>query len=151
MLYFGDFYIGDIFINETGYTKEPQKLSNPRFGVKVKSLSRVQLCNPMDCSLPGSCIHGILQARVLEWVAISFSRGLPNSGTKPRSPTLWTDALPSEPPGKPIITESVVHKFQVTELDHRPSKMESILLCFFILIKRVFFLSNSHIFSPSNW
>ena len=66
MLYFGDFYIGDIFINETGYTKEPQKLSNPRFGVKVKSLSRVQLCNPMDCSLPGSCIHGILQARVLE-------------------------------------------------------------------------------------
>ena len=33
------------------------------------------LCNPMDCSLPGSSIHGIFQARVLEWVAISFSRG----------------------------------------------------------------------------
>ena len=33
------------------------------------------LCNPMDCSLPGSSIYGILQARVLEWVAISFSRG----------------------------------------------------------------------------
>ena len=33
------------------------------------------LCDPMDCSLPGSSIHGILQARVLEWVAISFSRG----------------------------------------------------------------------------
>ena len=33
------------------------------------------LCNPMDCSLPGSSLHGILQARVLEWVAISFSRG----------------------------------------------------------------------------
>ena len=33
------------------------------------------LCNPMDCSLPGSTIHGILQARILEWVAISFSRG----------------------------------------------------------------------------
>ena len=32
------------------------------------------LCNPMDCSLPGSSIHGIFQARVLEWVAISFSR-----------------------------------------------------------------------------
>ena len=31
------------------------------------------LCNPMDCSLPGSYIHGIFQARVLEWVAISFS------------------------------------------------------------------------------
>ena len=32
------------------------------------------LCDPMDCSLPGSSLHGILQARVLEWVAISFSR-----------------------------------------------------------------------------
>ena len=33
------------------------------------------LCNPMDCSPPGSSVHGILQARILEWVAISFSRG----------------------------------------------------------------------------
>ena len=32
-------------------------------------------CNPMDCSLPGSSDHGILQARILQWVAISFSRG----------------------------------------------------------------------------
>ena len=33
------------------------------------------LCDPMDCSLPGSSVHGILQARILEWVALSFSRG----------------------------------------------------------------------------
>ena len=33
------------------------------------------LCNPMDCILPGSSIHGIFQARILEWVAISFFRG----------------------------------------------------------------------------
>ena len=33
------------------------------------------LCNPMDCSLPGSSVHGIFQAIVLEWIAISFSRG----------------------------------------------------------------------------
>ena len=32
-------------------------------------------CNPMDCSLPGSSVHEILQARILEWVAISVSRG----------------------------------------------------------------------------
>ena len=32
-------------------------------------------CDPMDCSLPGSSVHGILQAGILEWVAISFSRG----------------------------------------------------------------------------
>ena len=45
---------------------------------KVKSevaQSCPTLCDPMDCSLPGSSIHGIFQARVLEWVAISFSRG----------------------------------------------------------------------------
>ena len=34
------------------------------------------LCNPMDCSLPGSSVHGIFQARILEWVAISYSRSL---------------------------------------------------------------------------
>ena len=41
------------------------------------------LCDPMDCSLPGSSVHGIFQARVLEWVAISFSRG----SSQPRD---WT-------------------------------------------------------------
>ena len=35
------------------------------------------LCDPMDCNLPGSSVHGIFQARVLEWVAIFFSRGTP--------------------------------------------------------------------------
>ena len=39
----------------------------------AQSLSRVQLCNPMDCSPPGSSVHGISQARILEWVAIPFS------------------------------------------------------------------------------
>ena len=33
-------------------------------------------CHPMDCILPGSSVHGILQARILEWVAIPFSRGI---------------------------------------------------------------------------
>ena len=41
--------------------------------MKVKS--SLTLCNPMDCSPPGSSVHGIFQTRVLEWVAISFSRG----------------------------------------------------------------------------
>ena len=44
--------------------------------VCAKSLqSCLTLCDPMNCSLPGSSAHGILQARMLEWVAISFSRG----------------------------------------------------------------------------
>ena len=41
------------------------------------------LCDPMDCSLPGSSIHGIFQAKVLEWVAIAFSRG----SSQPRTRT----------------------------------------------------------------
>ena len=45
--------------------------------------SCLTLCGPMDCSLPGSSLHGILQARVLEWVAISFSRG----SSRPRDQT----------------------------------------------------------------
>ena len=40
------------------------------------SFSRVRLFGPMDCSLPGSSIHGILQARILEWVVMLFSRGI---------------------------------------------------------------------------
>ena len=40
----------------------------------AQSLSRVWLCDPVDCSLPGSSAHGILQARILEWGAISFSK-----------------------------------------------------------------------------
>ena len=54
----------------------------------------------MDCSLPGSSAYGISQAKILEWVAISFSRGLPNPGIKLTSPALQIDSLPSEPPGK---------------------------------------------------
>ena len=46
------------------------------------------LCDPMDCSLPGPSVHGIFQARILQWVAISFSRDLPDPGIEPRSPVL---------------------------------------------------------------
>ena len=56
------------------------------------------LCDPMDCSLPGPSVHGILQARILEWVATPSSRDLPNPGIEPRSPTLQVDSTPSEPP-----------------------------------------------------
>ena len=59
------------------------------------------LWDPMDCSPPGSSAHGILQARILGWVAIFFSRkqlDLPDLGIKPGYPTLPRDSLPSEPP-----------------------------------------------------
>ena len=68
----------------------------------LSRFSRVRLCDPMGCNLPGSSVHGILQARRLEWVAISFSRGPSNPGMKPGSPALQANSLPSKPPGKTL-------------------------------------------------
>ena len=67
-------------------------------------LSRVRLCDPTDCSLPGSSACGISQERTLEWVAISYSMG--SSQPKWNKHLLrllhWqADPLPPEPPGKP--------------------------------------------------
>jgi len=84
------------------------------------------LCDPMDCSPPGSSVHGILQARILDWLTIPFSRGssltqgiFPDPGIELRSPALQVDSLPSEPPGKPfkrIVKENYQelhgHKFE---------------------------------------
>ena len=64
-------------------------------------LSCWTLCNAMDCSPPGSSVHGILQARILEWIAIPFSRDLPDPRIKCKSPPLQAYFLPYEPPEKP--------------------------------------------------
>ena len=65
------------------------------------------MCDPTDCSLPGSSEHGILQARILGWVAMPSSGDLPDSGIKPASLTVslhWqVGSLPLVPPGKPIM------------------------------------------------
>ena len=62
------------------------------------------LCDPVDCSLLGSSVHGILQTGILEWVSMPSPGDLPNPGIKPRSPALQADSLSSEPPGKPTNT-----------------------------------------------
>ena len=61
--------------------------------------SCLTLCNSMDCSPSGSSVHGILQARKLEWVAIPFSRWsiFPIQAFEPRSPAFQVDSLLSEP------------------------------------------------------
>ena len=57
--------------------------------MKVKiAQSRLSLSDPMDYT-----VYGILQARILEWVAFPFSRGLSNPGTKPGSPALQADSV----------------------------------------------------------
>ena len=54
------------------------------------------LCNPMDCSPPDSSVHGILQARILEWVAIFSPEDSPDPEIKSGSPALQAGSLPSE-------------------------------------------------------
>ena len=75
----------------------------------LSHFSHVRLCNPMDCSLPGSSVHGILQAKILEWVTVSSSR----ASSQPRDQrslfclVLWqADSLPLVPPGKPTYRKS---------------------------------------------
>ena len=87
--------------------------------MKVKSESEVAqssptLPDPMDCSLPGSSVHGIFQARILEWVATAFSKNpgvgshsLPQGifliqGSNLESPPLQADSLPSELPRRSL-------------------------------------------------
>ena len=64
--------------------------------------SCLTLCNCMDCSPPDFSVHEILKARILEWVAIPFSRRSAQPRDQPGSPSLQTDSSPSEPPGKPV-------------------------------------------------
>ena len=85
------------------------------------------LCDPMDYSLPDSSVHGISQARILEWVATSFSRDLPDPGLEPAS--LAASALAgvffaTEPPGKPITKYSLTH-------DNNFSILKFLQLCHF--------------------
>jgi len=54
----------------------------------------------MDCNPPGSSVYGVLEGRILERVAIPFSRDLSNPGIEYRSPSLQVDSLLSGPPGK---------------------------------------------------
>ena len=65
------------------------------------------LCDPVDCSLPGSSLHGIFQAIVLDWIAISFSSsGSSQPRDQTQSPALEVDALTSEPPNLDSILRS---------------------------------------------
>ena len=75
--------------------------------MKVKSEREVAqsyptLSDPMDCSLLGSSIHGIFQARVLEWVAIAFSQGRTATAKSLQSCPTLCDPIDGSPPGSPV-------------------------------------------------
>ena len=67
---------------------------------EVKALSRVRLCGPMDCGLPGSSVPEIFQARVLEWGAIAFSRGSSRPRDRTRVSRIIGRCFTLWPPGK---------------------------------------------------
>ena len=75
---------------------------------------RLTLCNPIDCSPPDSSVHGIFQARILEWVVTAYSRG----SSYPRDQTHllhWqVDSLPLVPSGKPRPVPALVLNTHVT-------------------------------------
>ena len=84
----------------------------------------------MDCSPPGSSVRGILQARILEWVAMPSSRDFPNSRIELRSPTLQVDSLPSESLRKPKNTGVRCHAL----IDHKINQNAWLTGFFFFLI-----------------
>ena len=63
----------EMFAKRHRGTKEQTEMNNTLLLLLLSCFSRVRLCDPIDGSTPGSTILGILQARTLEWVAISFS------------------------------------------------------------------------------
>ena len=75
-------------------------------------------CDPMDCSPPVSSVHRfyrqewILQARILEWVAISFSRGSPQPRIEPASSAWQADSLPLNHPGSPTGHYDIEYNFK---------------------------------------
>ena len=93
-------WLGSLKAIISNLEKKNKYVKYPLFVVVVQSLSHVQLfCNPMDYSTPGSSVHEISQARILEWGIIPFSRDLPNPGIEPTSPALG-GFFTTEPPGR---------------------------------------------------
>ena len=75
--------------------------------------SCLTLCNPMDCSPPGSSVHRILQARIVEWIAIPFSRGscLPKDRTRVSCiSSIAGRFFTAEPLGKPTPNFNILSK-----------------------------------------
>ena len=72
-------FIHPPFEGHLGYFQLLTIINKAGINIHVQVFSRVGLCNPMDCSPPGSSVHRILQARILKLVAILFSRGFSKS------------------------------------------------------------------------
>ena len=94
-----------LFLLNSDWVRESTGRNKPRLRKMLRACLRAQscltLCDPMDCSPPGSSVHGVLQTTRLEWVAISYSRGSSHPGITPTSPALAGSFFTTEPPGTP--------------------------------------------------
>ena len=87
----------------------------------------------MVCILPGLSVYWIFQARVLDGVPLPSPGDLPDPGIKPRSPALQADALPSEPPGKPLSHQgryyevAIIHRELCKKDLHDPDNHDGVI------------------------
>ena len=92
-----------------GWSSDPKAHSSACAAMKVKeseakvTQSCLTLCRPMDYA-----VHGILQARILEWVAFPFSRGSSQPRLEPKSPAMQADSLPAELAGKQPWEQTII-------------------------------------------
>ena len=97
--YTGNQKTREAVVQVTGTWIQSPALNHPRYKenriICLVAKSCLTLCDPMDCSLPGSSVHGILQGRILKWVAISFSKGSswPRDWTHFLNRILWLKPL----------------------------------------------------------
>ena len=108
-------------------------------------------CDPMDCSQPGSSVHEIFQARILEYPVFPSPGDLPNPGIELGSPALQADPLPSEPPGKPYL-----YRFTYSgvpyKLKHTIFILLHLLLSLSIMFSRFIHITACHHFTPfTDW
>ena len=99
--------LAKIFMNSTLLSWNEWKISYVSIKINISSFL-LHVCSacptlrdPMDCTLPGSSVCGIFQARILEWLPFPPPGDLPDPGIEPGSPVLWEVSLPTKLPGKP--------------------------------------------------
>ena len=101
------FLLQGIFLSQAGIKPTPPVLQADSLSADLSTVVVVlvtqlclTLCDPMDCGPPGSSVHGILQARILEWIAISFSRGSSQPRDRTHTSCITGGFFTAEPSGK---------------------------------------------------
>ena len=109
------------------WQKKIDKVLLPFILVSEVAQSYPTLCDPMDCSLPGSSVHGLFRQEYWSGLPFPSPGDLPNPGIEPGSPVLQTDALPSEPLCNKIgIEENIFNLTQVFK--NRLAQISDLLL-----------------------